>query len=292
MLWGDENIRYVFTSVERTIPLYIETIGYSAWERVFIRPDGYPLYHWLHTLEGEGHLELAGGEPVSLTAGMGVLLTPFTPHAYRPVSQRWSTVYVTFGGAAASAILESLNMNVSALYKETGIGSFTEAIGEMIGRAGQDAQFSSLDSSLEMYRFLVLLKKFGMRNNQPSLSQFYDKLRPAVQWMERHLSDNIGLPEIAEQAGMSVSYLSQLFHDAFGISPYSYLIQLRIQSSKRLLITQTDMTMKDIARQTGFNDVSHFVATFRKKEGVTPAKYRELHLSLQEPSHSYHEFPD
>lgn len=280
MRWDDDNIRYAFTSLERSLPLFIETIGYSAWERIFNRPDGYPNYHWLQTLEGEGGFEFLG-ERISLTPGKGVLLTPFTPHSYYPVSNRWSTVYITFGGAAVSAILDTLEMNVSAVYTETEQVSFANLIGDMIQKADQDSEFSGLESSTELYRFLMLLRKFGMKNDQPSLSQFYDKLRPVVQWMERNRSENIGLSEIAEQAGMSVSYLNELFQDAFGMSPYSFLIQLRIRESKRIMITSPGKALKEVSLLTGFNDVSHFVATFRKKEGITPAKYRELHLSSQ-----------
>lgn len=279
MSWGDENKRRVFPSVDRSLPLFVETIGYSAWELLFHRPDGYPYYHWLYTLRGEGILELEGAQ-IALTAGKGALLTPFTPHAYYPVAydRRWSTTYVTFGGEAASAILDSLGMNVSAVYTETQI-SFAEIIGEAIDMADRDAVFPGLEVSTGLYRFLMLLRQFGMRNDRPSLSQFYDKLRPVVQWMEQHLADNIGLPEIAGQAQLSVSYLNELFHDAFGMSPYSYLIHLRIREAKRIMMTSPGLPLRDVAVQAGFNDVSHFVATFRKKEGLTPAKYRDLHLT-------------
>ncbi|MOA11193.1 Transcriptional activator NphR [compost metagenome] len=99
--------------------------------------------------------------------------------------------------------------------------------------------------------------------------------------MEQNCSANVGLPEIVEQAHMSVSYLNELFRDAFGMSPYSFLIQLRIRESKKIMVTHPEMALKEVSLLAGFNDVSHFVATFRKKEGITPAKYRELHLSSQ-----------
>jgi len=283
MRWGEENMRRVFPSVDRSLPLFVETIGYSAWELLFHRPDGYPYFHWLHTLDGEGIFEFEG-KRIVLTAGKGVLLTPFTPHTYHPVSydRRWSTTYVTFGGAAASAILDSLDMNVSAIYTETQV-SFAHVIGEAILKADRDAEFSGLESSTELYRFLMLLRKFGMRNDQPSLSQYYDKLRPVVQWMESHLAENVGLPEIAEQARLSVSYLNEMFHDAFGMSPYSYLIHLRIREAKRIMIASQGLALKEVAARAGFHDVSHFVATFRKKEGLTPAKYRELHAASHSP---------
>ncbi|MNC81951.1 DNA-binding transcriptional regulator GadX [compost metagenome] len=47
------------------------------------------------------------------------------------------------------------------------------------------------------------------------------------------------------------------------------------------MVTHPEMALKEVSLLAGFNDVSHFVATFRKKEGITPAKYRELHLSSQ-----------
>lgn len=246
-----------------------------------MRPEGYPYYHWLQTIEGKGCFELSG-ERIWLTPGKSVLLTPFTPHSYYPLSPRWSTVYITFGGTAAPVILDALDMNVSACYTETSPSFFSDLVKEMIEKASQDTEFSRYESSTEMYRFLMLLKKMAMRNDRPSLSQYYDKLRPVVRWMERNLASNIGLPEIADQANLSISYLNELFHDAFGVSPYSFLIQLRIREAKTMLITHPQKPLKEVAMMTGFNDVSHFVATFRRKEKMTPAKYRDLHLESEE----------
>lgn len=279
--WGDENIRCVFNTIERSLPLFIETIGYSAWERIFTRTDGYPYYHWLYTLEGKGGLEMRG-ERFLLTSGQGVLLTPFTPHSYFPASDRWVTMYITFGGAAAESILDSLGMNTSAIYSIASEGgSFVSNMEEMIHKADWDADFSGMESSTALYRFLMLLRNYGKRDAQPSLSEYYDKLRPVVRWMEEHCSSNVGLAEMVEQANMSVSYFNELFREAFGMSPYSYLIQLRLRQAKQIMIMHPDKTIKEVSAQAGFNDVSHFVATFRKKEGITPAKYRELHISAE-----------
>ncbi|WP_239615630.1 AraC family transcriptional regulator [Cohnella mopanensis] len=279
MNWDNENKRFVFTSLERSLPVYIESIGYSAWELIFTRPEGYPYFHWLQTVRGEG-VFIHSGERIAMTPGKGVLLTPFTPHSYFPASDQWSTVYITFGGAAVDPILDSLDMNMSAVYTDTQL-SISDLIGLMLQKVDVDSEFSRLESSKELYHFLIMLKKFGMRNDRPSLSQTFDKVRPVVQWLKRNYSNNIGLSEMAEHAGMSVSYLSELFQQAFGMSPYSFLIQLRIRESKHIMITNPNLPLKEVAARTGFNDVSHFVATFRKKEGVTPAKYRNLYLSSE-----------
>jgi len=280
MDWGYDNIRYVFSSMERWIPLFLESIGYSAWERVFERPEGYPYYHWLHTLEGEGRFELLG-ETVKLTKGQGVLLTPFTPHSYYPASDRWSTIYITFGGSAASAIMESLNMNTSMFYEEED-QSFDKLFKGLLHRIGLAEPHSEIEVSSDLYHFLMQLRQYGMLNSEPSLSQSYRKLAPIVNWMEQHLADNIGLQEIAEHANIGTHALHELFQQAFAMSPYSYFIQLRIREAKRIMLQQPGRALREVAEHTGFNDVSHFVATFRKKEGITPGKYRELHLTADE----------
>lgn len=271
-----ENIRYVFSSMERSLPLYLESIGYSAWERIFQRPEGYPYYHWLHTLDGEGRFELHG-ESVMLSKGKGVLLTPFTPHSYYPTSERWSTIYITFGGAAATAIMKALEMDRSTFYEESDDQQFGILFNDLLERIASSDSHSNMEASSELYNFLMQLRKFGMLNNQPSLSQYYRRLQPIVSWMEQHMADNIGLQEISDYAGIGINGLHELFQHAFDMSPYSYLIQLRLREAKRIILQHPQRALREVAEQTGFNDVSHFVATFRKKEGITPGKYRELH---------------
>jgi AraC family transcriptional regulator of arabinose operon len=185
---------------------------------------------------------------------------------------------VTFGGAAINSILDSLEMNFSVLYTETDKPSLSDSVEHMIQKVEKESEFSRLESLGDLYQFLIMLKKYGKVNNQPSLSANFDKVRPVVNWMEKMYSENIGLPEMAEQANMSSQYLNALFQDAFGMSPYSFLIQLRIRKAEELLVSGNKIPLKEISHiTTGFNDVSHFVATFRKKEGITPKKYRDLH---------------
>lgn len=275
MIWESEDIRYVFSVVERSLPLYVDTIGYSAWERVFERPEGYPYYHFLHTLDGEGCFEYEG-EVIHLSKGKGVLLTPFTPHSYHPRSNQWTTIYITFGGSAAEAIMTALDMNQSGSYEQADHEAFSQMFSQFVDKLGLQVELTEMEVSTEMYRFLMQLRTFSRKNDQPSLSQSYHKLRPIIRWMEGNLAGNIGLQEIAAAANMGISSLSESFQLAFEMSPYSFLIQLRLREAKKKMVNDPQLALKDIAMQTGFNDVSHFIATFRKKEGLTPGKYREL----------------
>ncbi|AWB43771.1 AraC family transcriptional regulator [Paenibacillus sp. CAA11] len=269
------KIRYTFSGQERPLPLFVESIGYNPREEDFARPEGYPYFHWLQTVKGEGKFTFSG-EEYTLGQGTGILLMPFTAHSYYSTGEEWSTLYVTFGGAAVDSILHALEIAASTVYTESQDFPFSELIWRMLDKIGKGAEFSRLDASAELYQFLIMLKKYGKTKNQQSLSQYYDRIRPVVEWLENMYAENIGLQEMSRQAGMSAQHLSHLFRETFNMSPYAFLIQLRIREAKRLLVANSALPLKEVASRVGFHDVSHFVATFKRIEQITPHKYRSL----------------
>ncbi|MGM0920365.1 MAG: AraC family transcriptional regulator [Bacillota bacterium] len=272
-----EKKRYTYTTVEDTLPLFVESVGYNPQEQDFTRPEGYPYYHWLQTIEGEGKFSFNAQE-YTLTRGCGVLLKPYTPHDYFTMGKRWSTIYVTFGGTSVASILDALKLNFSSLYTDLENQRFASIIEGMLGKIEEDAEFSKLDLSSYLYNFLINLRKYGKMNNQPSLSNYYDKIRPMVDWLEWAYTEDIGLKDMAAHLNVSSQYLNRLFQNTFNMSPYSFLIQLRIRKAKEILIQNSDIPLKNVAFLVGFNDVSNFVATFKKHEGMTPKSYRDIYM--------------
>ncbi|MFC4386605.1 AraC family transcriptional regulator [Gracilibacillus marinus] len=277
----NEKKRFTFSISENPLPLYIESMGYNPQELDFKRPEGYPYYHWLQTVRGEGVIELQG-QTFPLPVGKGILLTPYTPHAYysdHDSDVRWETYYITFTGAAIDPILNALDMNYSAFYEETDKISFSYQMEKMLGKLENNdtPHHIAHEISADLYQFLVRLKKYGQMNDKLSILQSYEKIRFVVEWLEQVYPQDIGLLEISEKAQVSSQHLNSMFHDTFGISPYSFLVQLRIREAKRILITNPELSLKEIAKQVGFNGLSHFVSTFKKREGMTPTTYRNLH---------------
>ncbi|WP_240414208.1 helix-turn-helix domain-containing protein [Paenibacillus periandrae] len=68
-----------------------------------------------------------------------------------------------------------------------------------------------------------------------------------------------------------------MFRNTFGTSPYSYLLQLRLQKAKELLAQKSELTVKAISGMVGFTDPSHFVATFRRLERLTPEQFKNMY---------------
>lgn len=100
-----------------------------------------------------------------------------------------------------------------------------------------------------------------------------NRLSRALEYIHEHLADDLSLFEMAEAARLSPFYFARLFKRATGLSPQQYVIKLRIERAKALL-TNSGMSITDIAHSLGFGSQSHFSRTFRRHVAVTPAAYR------------------
>lgn len=65
-------------------------------------------------------------------------------------------------------------------------------------------------------------------------------------------------------------------YETYKVSPYAFLLNLRMKKAKELLHNVKDIQIKDLAANVGFRSVIHFVATFKKNVGLTPEKYKRF----------------
>lgn len=96
-----------------------------------------------------------------------------------------------------------------------------------------------------------------------------------IEYMKQHLQEPIGVEQICEAAGISVSLASQIFKKEMDDTIYGYLTRLRMDRAGELLV-ETDYRISDIASQVGYLHENSFIRVFRKYKDITPGKYREL----------------
>ncbi|WP_221469010.1 helix-turn-helix domain-containing protein [Cohnella nanjingensis] len=266
---------FVTTEWDQRLPLHLFSIGYSEHQSVIHREQGFSCYHWLHTVEGCGEFEV-GGRTFPLAPNQGMLLKPNVPHHYRPLTPRWSTWYLTFDGALANPITAALDLPMMTPFGWEADSPLARLHTEYGEKCRYSFDFAGINGSLEVYAFLAKVKQFVQVSGQPSLSKGHERLTPIYLLIEEHYDDpSLGLPRMAETLGISSQHLSTLFRKSWGISPYQYLLQFRIQKSKELLLKFPGRHVKEIAGQVGFQDDSHFVSTFHKLAGMTPASFRQ-----------------
>ncbi|RKP57206.1 AraC family transcriptional regulator [Cohnella endophytica] len=270
--------RTVYPTPAESLPLQLETIGLNPEQEPIQRPDGYPLFHWLQTIEGEGELNVQG-KLHKLPERSGVLLHPNVEHSYSAKSSNWKTYYVTFTGTqAVRFVIELLGAPSDKIQWDRDDDEITIQLECILQLAESGSDPSGWKSSAELYRFLTLLKTNGRKNHLPSISRRLERIQQLLEWLEtQYANPEVGLAMMAERLHIGERQLNERFRELFGQTAYAYLIQLRLRKAKEWLPARPDWTVRRIGEAVGFRDASHFVATFRQKEGMTPEQYRRLH---------------
>jgi len=96
----------------------------------------------------------------------------------------------------------------------------------------------------------------------------------AVNLVEAHASDPLTVPEIAKRVGLSQRQLERQFRKTVGCSVVQFSLLSRLQRARSLLIS-TDLSVREISAESGFNSLSHFAYAFRKCFDKRPSDYRQ-----------------
>lgn len=100
-----------------------------------------------------------------------------------------------------------------------------------------------------------------------------DFIPPMLAYLRENCAAHITLEELAARFHYSAHYVQSAFRRVVGMTPQAYLTQLRIERAK-ILLSEGEMSLSDIAVVCGFSSQSHFTATFRRLCGNTPYVWR------------------
>ena len=127
---------------------------------------------------------------------------------------------------------------------------------------------------------LLLISMLIQRYGQPfenCIPECREEIEKACRFMEQHFAERIYLDQICRYAGLSKSTLLRAFTKSKGVTPYSYLENIRIGEAKKLL--EQGFPPIKAALRTGFSDQSHFTNYFNRFIGLSPGVYREIFLA-------------
>lgn len=100
-----------------------------------------------------------------------------------------------------------------------------------------------------------------------------DLVREVMSELSGNYSKRLSLSELARKYFVNETYLSNLFTKTAGISMVNYLMQIRVDEAKALLLT-TRLSATDIALKVGYENARYFMRVFKKVTGETPKEYR------------------
>lgn len=127
-------------------------------------------------------------------------------------------------------------------------------------------------NNLEYDMLHSFIKAIQDHQKAPYQNEIVDR---AVYYIHDNILQKLTLEEVAEETNVSPSYLSFIFHKIVGITLSRYINMKKIDESKYFL-THTDSTLLDIALLFGFCNQSYYTSLFRKFNGTTPRKFKQI----------------
>ncbi|MCM1268213.1 MAG: AraC family transcriptional regulator [Bacteroidales bacterium] len=129
-----------------------------------------------------------------------------------------------------------------------------------------------------LYELLMNIVRFwlarGMTIDTRRIPQTEDcAIDNITEYIDRLLSENLRVADLAEQCGLSYSCFAKKFREQYGMSCKQYIERMRLYKAEEFLLF-TDFDLNYISQETGFSDCSHFIKSFKKYKGVTPKQFR------------------
>ncbi|MCO7524850.1 AraC family transcriptional regulator [Pseudomonas asiatica] len=102
------------------------------------------------------------------------------------------------------------------------------------------------------------------------------RIKRVEQYVEANLNSEISIEDLSAAAGLSRRHFSRSFHQELGLTPHRWLMKVRIENAKKLLV-DSDFSLCEIAEACGFSSQSHFATAFKGHADTTPSKWRQAY---------------
>ena len=167
------------------------------------------------------------------------------------------------------------------------INSFPSVYSQVFDHIMQinDTYFMYPSKVMEMTIYSHLLAVFGLLTRKDQVNPIdsmdskqkdnYYKFKSLISYINSHYMDDLSLEYAATFVGFTKFYFARLFKEYTDTSFYNYLSLRRISASKTLL-SDNELSITEIAFQTGFNNLSSFCRCFQRYEKCSPSAYRSM----------------
>ncbi len=143
-----------------------------------------------------------------------------------------------------------------------------------------NSDFSDLliKNYMECLLMMILRKcEFGREDNKTAEN---DSIRKALLYIHSRFRENPSLIQVAQIAGFNKNYFSGLFHQTTGKTYKEYLNALKLEHSKKLVLT-SNIPITEICYAAGYNSLTNFLRVFKSNYGVSPAAMRKSHKNKE-----------
>ncbi len=231
-------------------------------------------YLILHTDSGRGILEYCG-HAYRLAEGDLFWIDCRIPHTYRTDGAYWEHTDIHISGTGAKALYDEFALSGRQVLHTSSLPFYRSDVEEMLDMYIQPDPHRTMRAAHSIETLLVHLVPAADENRtrQPESTGVLQNL---VYYMHEHYREPLTMDQLSHRCGFSRFHLSREFKKLTGFAPNEYLIRLRLEHAKVLLVS-TSLPVYQIAAMTGIGNEAYFSRLFHQRMHMTPGEYRKTH---------------
>ena len=233
-------------------------------------------YQLIYITRGRGTFYSKSCKEQEIKEGFMFLLFPGEWHSYQPDKNTgWEEYWIGFKGVNIdNRVNNGFFGKERPIFRVGVLDEFIQLYKQAIHAASvQAAGFQQILAGIVNH---LLGAAYSLDKNasfeEPNATLLINKAKIIIR---EHVLKDIRPEEVASQLNMSYSWLRKTFKEYTGFAPAQYIQELKVQKAKEML-TNTNLSSKEIAFMISFENPEYFSVVFKKRTGMTPMQYRNF----------------
>ena len=265
----NQSFRYIEPYAKRPDQrFYMSAVGLHEWmePEIVNRPNGTwdRLIMFFHTPVKVQ----VNGQVSDYPANTLMIWEDFAPHYYGNPTDRWDHSWLHVKGTIMPELLAQAGL-ASGVYPDLHIEA---SLQRYMPQIHEERVRNDMDPLIVEGLFACLLRDIG-RVLSPTHNEIPERIHALKQYLDSHYAETIRLDDLGRRAAMSKPHLISEFRKYLGVPPIDYLIDIRMEHARSLLLNR-NLSITVVAERVGYPDIYHFSKLFKKRLGHSPSEFR------------------
>lgn len=261
-----EDYKNFCSFVSEEDPVKILLVGETYCDRSFkIERENSDLMALEYIMEGHGILDIAGQHLVPEAEDVFFLKLGSKHKYFTDNNNPWHKYWIVFDGKMSRAMADLYLPKDTYLFKNCNVKKNFERIFQL---SKENISYDKMVNAvtLELMQIFMFIRNRAEIDNEGIAQLIRKKLDESVE-------NQFNLDKLCSNINYSKNYIINIFKDEYGITPYQYYLERKIETAK-IYLMHTNTSVGDIAKILHYADQQYFSSSFKKAVGCSPLDFR------------------
>ena len=257
-----------FTNLDKKMPLYVKLAGITYPDPTYrISRTDSKIAVVEYVTDGEGYISL-GDKTHHIGKDTVYFLPPNERHSYSADKDNpYTKIFMNVSGSLCEHLIHVYGLSGNYIFDGKGLKPVFEKIVATIQSDMSDNEMQFILQGL----FTEIISRLSVELDK---NKYSDEALKLKKYLDSNPHRLVSAKELSKTIFRSQDYCQKLFYREFGITPYAYQLEQKMQTAKSLL-TDTNMSIGEIAKKIGYTDIHYFSNLFLRKCNCRPSDYRK-----------------